>query len=87
MTKSNSQPLRITHALAEVNFGRRDYQNAAKWCLQTRQGVQATFGMNDPLFTKSIDLIARIHEARGDFIQAETYRSIFSSEFLSIFPL
>jgi hypothetical protein len=84
-TPSATEYIRLSHALAEVSYGRKDYTNAAKRCQQAIRRIKATNGMTDPSFHKSIDLIARIYEAQGDHIQAEGYRAIFLSEFLRKF--
>lgn len=80
---SDSQRFKIMHDLAVLNLGKKDYTNAAKWCQQAIRGIKATAGMKNAAFYSSVCLFSQIHEAKGDSIEAEAYRTLLPSDYES----
>ena len=54
----------------------QDYEDAKTWCLKAVQGRQTTLGKRHHLFYESVNLLAQIYDAKGDFVEAEGYKAV-----------
>lgn len=80
---NDTHRFKIMNTLAELSLGKEDYASATKWCRQAMRGVKATVGMKNAAFYESVCLFLHIHEAKGDFLEAEAYRTLLPPDYES----
>ena len=71
---SKRQALDNLHTLAQVYFAQEDLVNAEKCCHEAVIKKRKILGRYHPSFYRSIDLIVRIYEAKGETAKAHGYK-------------
>lgn len=65
-------------ALAEICFTMKELDDAKTWCMKAVQGRLGTLGKRHHLFYKSVNLLAQIYDAKGEFVEAEGYKAVLA---------
>lgn len=66
------------HTLAEICFAAGDLEDAKTWCTKAVQGRLTTLGKRHYLFYQSVNLLAQIYDAKGEFVEAEGYKAVLA---------
>ena len=66
------------HTLAEIAFTQKHFEEAKTWCLKAVQGRLTLLGKRHYLFYQSVNLLAQIYDALGDFVEAEGYKAVLA---------
>ena len=71
--------LQRMHMLAEVCFAKKEFVEAAEFCLNAIEGRQLILGRRHHLFYQSVNLLARISEASGEIDAAQGYKQVLAT--------
>jgi Ankyrin repeats (3 copies)/Ankyrin repeats (many copies)/Ankyrin repeat len=76
----------LTHGLAEVYLGKKDYERAELLCKQAIEGRRLASGLGKEhvSYHQSVDLLANIYEAKGDPLVASVCREMLPPSQLNI---
>jgi tetratricopeptide (TPR) repeat protein len=66
------------HILAEIAFTQKHFEEAKTWCLKAVQGRLTLLGKRNFQFYQSVNLLAQIYDAMGDFVEAEGYKAVLA---------
>jgi Tetratricopeptide repeat len=66
------------HTLAEIAFTQKRFEEAKTWCLKAVQGRLTLLGKRNFQFYQSVNLLAQIYDAMGDFVEAEGYKAVLA---------
>ena len=70
------------HTLAEICFAQGDLEDAKTWCTKAVRERLTALGKRHHLFYQSVNLLAQIYDAKGEFVEAEGYKAV-----LAVLPL
>ena len=82
--ESRAYKLHASSGLALVHLCRRNFVASERWCRQSLVGWRRLLGREHSLYNKSLQLLAFIHETKGDFATASALE-ILSKELKSDF--
>lgn len=71
--KSRAYKLHASSGLALVHLCRRKFAASERWCRQSLVGWRRLLGREHSLYNKSLQMLAFIHETKGDFATASAY--------------
>lgn len=71
--ESRAYKLHGSSGLALVHLCRREFLASERWCRQSLVGWRRLLGREHSLYNKSLQLLAFIHETKGDFATASAY--------------
>ena len=66
------------HTVAEISFANGDLEDAKIWCTKSVQGRLAILGKRHYLFYQSVNFLAQIYDAKGEFVEAEGYKAVLA---------
>ncbi len=66
------------HTLAEICFAKGDLEDAKIWCTKAVQGRLTILGKRHYLFYQSVNFLAQIYDAKGEFVEAEGYKAVLA---------
>ena len=71
--ESRAYKLHGSSGLALVHLCRRNFLASERWCRQSLVGWRRLLGREHSLYNKSLQLLALIHETKGDFATASAF--------------